>query len=202
MLAALTLEAVSTTSSTSSEECNFGVLRSGGGGFGGGGFIGTLGLSFNNFAIKDIFKKEAYKPVPRGDGQSLALRLQASQFFQTYSFSFAEPWLGGKKPVQFSTSISQTKQFLFNRATRSADKSRSFNITGISVGIAKKLTVPDDYFVLSQNLSYQYFDLNNYNTGLFTFGDGNANNLAYTIGLSRNNTYNDPIYPEGNLSFN
>lgn len=171
------------------------------GGYGGGGFIGTLGLSFNNFAIKDLFKKEAYTPVPMGDGQSLALRLQSSRFFQTYSFSFTEPWLGGKKPVQFSTSISQTKQFLFNRATRSADKSRSFNITGISVGIAKKLTVPDDYFVLSQNLSYQYYDLNNYNTGLFTFGDGDANNLAYTIGLSRNNTYNDPIYPEGGSNF-
>ena len=171
------------------------------GGYGGGGFIGTLGLSFNNFAIKDLFNKKAYTPVPMGDGQSLSLRLQASQFFQTYSFSFSEPWLGGEKPVQFSTSISQTKQFLYNRATRSADKDRSFNITGINFGIAKKLTVPDDYFVLSQNLGYQYYDLNNYNTGLFTFGDGSANNLAYTIGLSRNNTYNDPIYPEGGSNF-
>lgn len=108
------------------------------GGYGGGGFIGTLGLSFNNFAVKDLFNKEAYNPVPMGDGQSLSLRLQASRFFETYSFSFSEPWLGGKKPVQFSTSISQTKQYLFNRATRSADKSRSFNITGLSVGIAKK----------------------------------------------------------------
>ena len=171
------------------------------GGYGGGGFIGTLGLSFNNFAVKDLFNKEAYNPVPMGDGQSLSLRLQASRFFETYSFSFSEPWLGGKKPVQFSTSISQTKQYLFNRATRSADKSRSFNITGLSVGIAKKLTVPDDYFVLSQNFSYQYYDLNNYNTGLFTFGDGSANNLAYTIGLSRNNTFNDPIYPEGGSNF-
>ena len=171
------------------------------GGYGGGGFIGTLGLSFNNFAVKDLFNKEAYTPVPMGDGQSLSLRLQASRFFETYSFSFSEPWLGGKKPVQFSTSISQTKQYLFDRATRSADKDRSFNITGLSLGIAKKLTVPDDYFVLSQNLSYQYYDLNNYNTGLFTFGDGSANNLAYTIGLSRNNTFNDPIYPEGGSNF-
>jgi outer membrane protein insertion porin family len=171
------------------------------GGYGGGGFIGTLGLSFNNFAVKDLFNKEAYTPVPMGDGQSLSLRLQASRFFETYSFSFSEPWLGGKKPVQFSTSISQTKQYLFDRATRSADKDRSFNITGLSFGIAKKLTVPDDYFVLSQNLSYQYYDLNNYNTGLFTFGDGSANNLAYTIGLSRNNTFNDPIYPEGGSNF-
>ena len=171
------------------------------GGYGGGGFIGTLGLSFNNFAVKDLFNKKAYTPVPMGDGQSLSLRLQASRFFETYSFSFSEPWLGGKKPVQFSTSISQTKQYLFDRATRSADKDRSFNITGLSFGIAKKLTVPDDYFVLSQNLSYQYYDLNNYNTGLFTFGDGSANNLAYTIGLSRNNTFNDPIYPEGGSNF-
>ena len=171
------------------------------GGYGGGGFIGTLGLSFNNFAVKDIFNKKAYKPVPMGDGQSLALRLQASRFFQTYSFSFSEPWLGGEKPVQFTTSLSQTKQFLYNPVTRDADKSRSFNISGISIGLAKKLTVPDDYFVMSQAISFQYYDLNNYNTGLFTFGNGNANNLAYTFGLSRNNTFNDPIYPEGGSNF-
>jgi len=171
------------------------------GGYGGGGFIGTLGLSFNNFAIKDIFNKKAYKPFPMGDGQSLALRLQASRFYQTYSLSFTEPWLGGKKPVQFSSSLSQTKQFLYNPATRNADRDRSFNITGLTLGIAKKLSVPDDYFVLSQAVSFQYYDLNNYNTGLFTFGNGNSNNLAYTVGLSRNNTFNDPIYPEGGSSF-
>ena len=66
----------------------------------------------------------------------------------------------------------------------------------------KKLTVPDDYFVLSQSFQFQYYDLNNYNTGLFTFGDGSSNNLAYTIGLSRNDTFNDPIYPIGGSNFN
>ncbi|NRA93588.1 MAG: outer membrane protein assembly factor BamA, partial [Psychroserpens sp.] len=171
------------------------------GGYGGGGFIGTLGLSFNNFAIKDIFKKDAYKPVPRGDGQTLALRLQASQFFQTYSFSFSEPWLGGKRPVQLSTSLSHTRQFLFDPVTRGADRDRRFNITGISVGLAKRLKVPDDYFTLSQSLSFQHYDLKNYNTGLFTFGDGYSNNLSYTIGLSRNNLFTDPIYPEGGSNF-
>ena len=171
------------------------------GGYGGGGFIGTLGLSFNNFAIKDIFNKEAYKPVPRGDGQSLALRLQASQFFQTYSFSFAEPWLGGKKPFQLSTSISYSRQFLFNPNNRRPDRSRSFNITGITVGSSTRLRKPDDFFLLSQAISYQHYDLNNYNTGLFTFGNGTSNNLSYTIGLSRNNLYNDPIYPTGGSNF-
>ncbi len=172
------------------------------GGYGGGGFIGTLGLSFNNFSIKDIFKKDAYKPIPMGDGQKLALRLQASRFYQTYSFSFSEPWLGGKKPVQFSTSLSHTKQFLYNFQTRNADRSRSFNITGITFGLAKRLSVPDDYFTLSQAIGYQRYDLNNYNTGLFTFGDGYSNNLSYTIGLSRNNTSVDPIFPTAGSNFN
>ena len=171
------------------------------GGYGGGGFIGTLGLSFNNFAIKDIFKKEAYKPIPMGDGQSLALRLQASRFYQTYSFSFSEPWLGGKKPVRFSTSISHTKQFLYNPITRRADKSRRFNITGISVGLAKRLSVPDDFFTLSQAIGFQHYDLQNYNTGLFTFGNGSSKNLSYTVGLSRNNTAVDPIYPTSGSNF-
>ena len=171
------------------------------GGYGGGGFIGTLGLSFNNFSIKDIFKKEAYKPIPMGDGQSLALRLQASRFYQTYSFSFSEPWLGGKKPVRFSTSISHTKQFLYNPITRNADKSRRFNITGVSVGLAKRLSVPDDFFTLSQSVGFQHYDLQNYNTGLFTFGNGSSKNLSYTVGLSRNNTAVDPIYPTSGSNF-
>ncbi|MEP5254347.1 MAG: outer membrane protein assembly factor BamA [Winogradskyella arenosi] len=171
------------------------------GGYGGGGFIGTLGLSFNNFAIKDIFKKDAYKPVPRGDGQSLALRLQASQYYQTYSFSFSEPWLGGKKPYQLSSSLSYSRQFLYDSSTGSADKSKSFNITGLTVGLSTRLAEPDDYFLLSQAISFQHYNLKNYSTSLFTFGDGTSNNLSYTIGLSRNNLYTDPIYPTGGSNF-
>ena len=171
------------------------------GGYGGGGFIGTLGFSFNNFSVKDIFKKEAYKPVPMGDGQRLALRLQASRFYTVNSFNFTEPWLGGKKPVQFSVQLSQTKQFMFNPYSYTADKSRYFNISGLSIGIAKRLTVPDDYFTLAQYIGFQYYDLNDYRTGLFTFGNGSSSNLSYTIALSRNNTYTDPIYPTGGSNF-
>ncbi|MRX39701.1 BamA/TamA family outer membrane protein [Flavobacterium sp. LC2016-23] len=165
------------------------------GGYGGGGFIGTLGLSFNNFSARNIFNKESYKPLPMGDGQKVSLRLQGSTYFQTYSVSFSEPWFGGKKPVQFSSSISYSKQYLNNYVTRSVDKSKSFNILTLQVGLAKRLTVPDDYFVLSQSISYQHYDLNNYNTGLFTFGNGASRNLAYTIGLSRSNKGVNPIFP-------
>ena len=171
------------------------------GGYGGGGFIGTLGLSFNNFSMKNIFNLDTYKPLPMGDGQSLSLRLQASQFYSTYSFSFAEPWLGGRQPVQFSTSLSHTVQYRYDFFTGRADKSQYFQISGLTLGLAKRLKVPDDFFTLSQAIAYQYYDLNNYYTGLFTFGDGQANNLAYTIALSRNNTFTNPIFPVGGSKF-
>ena len=171
------------------------------GGYGGGGFIGTLGLSFNNFSMRNIFDKESYRPVPSGDGQKLSLRLQASQFYNTYSFSFSEPWLGGRQPVQFSTSLSRTNQFRYDYFTGRADKSQSFEISSISIGLAKRLRVPDDYFTLSQALSYQYYNLKNYYTGLFTFGDGISNNISYTVALTRNNTYTNPIFPLGGSTF-
>ncbi|MDO1502462.1 outer membrane protein assembly factor BamA [Winogradskyella maritima] len=171
------------------------------GGYGGGGFIGTLGLSFNNFSLRNIFNKDAYKPVPRGDGQSLALRLQASQFFQTFSFSFSEPWFGGEKPYQLSTSLSYSRQFRFDPLSRRANKDQSFNIAGITLGLSTRLSKPDNWFLLSQAISYQNYDLKNYFTGLFNFGNGTSNNLSYTIGLTRNNTNVDPIYPTGGSNF-
>ncbi len=171
------------------------------GGYGGGGFIGTLGLSFNNFSAKNIFKKDAYRPLPMGDGQKVSLRAQASSFFQTYSVSFSEPWFGGKKPVSFSTSLSHSKQFLYTGVTSSVDRSKSFNITSLSIGLAKRLTVPDDYFVLSNAISFQYYDLNNYNTGLFTFGDGASRNLAFTTSLTRNSKGDNPIFPTKGSEF-
>ena len=172
------------------------------GGYGQGGFIGTLGLSFNNFSMRNIFDGKSYKPLPMGDGQTLALRLQASQFYSTYSFNFSEPWLGGEQPVQLSTSLQHTIQYRYDFFTGLADKSQSFQISGLTFGLAKRLQVPDDFFQLSQALSYQYYNLQNYYTGLFTFGDGEANNLAYTISLSRNNTRVNPIFPTGGSTFN
>jgi len=171
------------------------------GGFGGGGFVGTLGLSFNNFSIQNIFNKEAYRPVPAGDGQTFSLRAQASQFFQTYSASLTDPWFGGKKPVQFSGSFSHSIQFLLNNAATSqrdrVNRDSKFLITGGSLGLAKRLTWPDNQFTISHALSFQHYDLKNFNTGLFTFGNGTSENLAYTIGLSRNELYGGRIFPTG-----
>jgi len=171
------------------------------GGYGSGSFMGTFGVSFNNFSVKNIRNRKAWQPFPSGDGQSLAIRLQTSSFYSTTSFSFVEPWLGGKEPVQFSISLSSTTQYRYDYFTRRADKSQSFQIKGFNVGLAKRLKVPDDFFVLSQSVSYQYYNLKNYYTGLFTFGDGESHNIAYNIALSRNNTFTNPIFPVGGSKF-
>ena len=170
------------------------------GGYGGGGFIGTLALSFNNFSTRNLFNKEAYKPLPMGDGQKLSLRLQGSTYFQTYSLSLTEPWFGGKKPFQLSSSLSYSKQYLYS-GTNVADRSKSFNIAAVNVGFARRLTVPDDFFVFSGSVGFQFYDLNNYNTGLFTFGDGSSRNLSYTLGLTRNNKGVNPIFPTSGSEF-
>ncbi len=48
-------------------------------GWGGGvGLTGTLGVSFNNFSIKNIFHREAWDPLPQGDGQRLSLLFQSN----------------------------------------------------------------------------------------------------------------------------
>ncbi|WP_298473476.1 POTRA domain-containing protein [uncultured Maribacter sp.] len=174
------------------------------GGYGGGGFIGTLGLSFSNFSIKNLFKGEEYKPVPMGDGQTFALRLQASRTFRVYSLNFAEPWLGGKKPVRFNLSLSRTQQFQANFSNRGrvqVDKNRQFSITGITAGLAKRVQWPDDFFTISHSLSYQLYDFKNYNLGLFNTSNGKFNSIAYTLGISRNATAGGRIFPRGGSNF-
>ncbi|MEJ1222621.1 BamA/OMP85 family outer membrane protein [Sediminicola sp. 1XM1-17] len=188
-------------------DINYSLVESGSsqielqGGYGGGGFIGTLGLSFSNFSLRNIFNGEAYKPVPMGDGQTMSLRLQASRTFRVYSLNFSEPWLGGKKPVRFNMSLSRTQQFQFDFVNRDIDKDRQFSITGVSLGLAKRLQWPDDFFTISHSLSYQLYDFQDYNIGLFNFGNGKSNSLAYTFGLSRKSSGPNPIFPLGGSSF-
>ena len=184
-------------------DIDFTVVEKGGsqielqGGYGGGSFIGTLGLSFNNFSIKNIFKKEAYTPLPMGDGQSLSLRLQSSRTFNTYSFSFTEPWLGGRKPKSLSFSIYSSNQFQLNPQTFDVDRDRSLGIVGASVGLGQRLKWPDDFFQLSQTISYQSFNLDNYGfrVGSDILNNGTLNNLSYSATISRNSAGPSLIFP-------
>jgi outer membrane protein insertion porin family len=167
------------------------------GGYGGGSFIGTLGLSFNNFSVKNIFNKKAYRPLPTGDGQSLSLRLQKSRYYTTSSFSFTEPWLGGKKPKSLSFSIYNSKQFRYNYQTNNVDKDQRLNIIGASIGLGQRLKWPDNYFTLSQSISYQLYDLKEYGMaiGNLTLSNGNLNNLAYNVTFARSSAGSNPVFP-------
>ena len=108
--------------------------------------MGTFGVAFNNFSVKNIRNRKAWRPFPSGDGQTFAVRLQTSSFYSTTSFSFVEPWFGGREPVQFSVSLSSTTQYRYDYFTRRADKSQSFSTKGFNLGIAKRLRVSYDYF--------------------------------------------------------
>lgn len=164
------------------------------GGWGGVfGFVGTLGLVFNNFSARNLFNLDAYRPLPAGDGQRLSLRMQANGVrFQSYSASFTEPWLGGRKPNSFTVSLNHSVQ---RRVTPTGRSLGSLKVTGATVSLGKRLQVPDDFFTLVNSFSYLVYNLDNFNTfGFNNFSDGRSNNITFTTTLSRNslNSFNYP----------
>lgn len=163
------------------------------GGWGAGRVVGTLGVSFNNFSARNMFKRGAWRPLPAGDGQRLSVRAQSNGlFFQSYNASFTEPWLGGKKPMSFSISGFYSIQSN-GRAIGDVDR-QSIGIGGISVGLGKRLKWPDDFFTMQYEVSYQNYQLNNY-TGLIAgLSDGTSHSFAFGVTLSRN-SISDPIFP-------
>ncbi len=169
------------------------------GGYGAGQVIGTLGLTFNNFSTSNFFKKEAWKPLPRGDGQKLSIRGQTSgKRYQSYSFSFSEPWLGGKKPIYFGLSayISNSQSQYYNYQTGRYEgyaNNPKINMHGVTATLGKRLQWPDNYFQINSSLSYQRYALENYGN-YFLFSDGTATNINFTQEISRN-SIDAPIYP-------
>jgi outer membrane protein insertion porin family len=162
------------------------------GGWGMGTIIGTIGVAFNNFSLRNMFKKGAWKPLPAGDGQRLSLRAQSNgPWFQSYNFSFVEPWLGGNKPNSFSVSAYHSSQS--NGVTSGDIGSQGIKITGVSVGLGKRLKWPDDFFLLQQSINYKNYILDNYQL-VQGFNNGMANTFSYQISLSRN-SIGDPIFP-------
>jgi len=169
------------------------------GGWGAGRIVGTLGLNFNNFSARKIFDKKAWQPLPAGDGQTINLRAQSNGlFFQSYSASFTEPWLGGKKPNSLTVSVYHNIQNLTGLPSDDPNY-RGLSITGATVGLGKRLKWPDDYFTLYQAIDFQRYRLSDYPLGGIQFDDGRVNNINYKITLGRNSV-DFPIYPrKGNL---
>lgn len=192
------------------------------GGWGAGMFVGTLGLSFNNFSIRNIFNKQSYSPLPSGDGQSLSLRAQTNgRYYQSYSASFNEPWLGGKRPNSLSVSVYHSIQTAVSNnygyynsynsyynygsnsgynqvSSRDIDLNKSMKVTGLSIGFGKRLSWPDDYFTLYNELSFQRYSLNNWY--FIAFDNGQSNNLSLRTTITRNSIDN-PIYTRSGSQF-
>lgn len=162
------------------------------GGWGAGRLIGNLGLAFNNFSARRFLKKDAWRPLPSGDGQRLSLNASSTgRAFQSYNLSFTEPWLGGKKPN--SLTITAYHSIYGNGAAKN-DPTRSLTKnTGIILGYGRRLRWPDDFFTLQQSVSFQYYEL--VNSTAFELANGFANNLSFTTTLSRN-SIDGPIYPK------
>jgi outer membrane protein insertion porin family len=179
------------------------------GGWGGNMFIGSLGLKFTNFSVRNIFNKEAWRPLPTGDGQTLSLRAQVQgKYYKSYSFSFTEPWLGGRKPNSLSVSLYRSIQtgtyyrnyynYGYGYYPQEEETDKHMKVIGVSVGFGKRLSWPDDYFQLYAQTSYQRYDLKNWN--YFIMQDGNSNNLNFSVVLSRSSVAN-PIYTRNGSKF-
>jgi outer membrane protein insertion porin family len=163
------------------------------GGYGANQLVGTLGISFNNFSARNILKKSAWHPLPSGDGQKLSLRFQSNgQAYQSYNASFTEPWLGGKKPNSLSVSFFHSR-YVTNGLPDSRPDQQAAKITGVTVGLGKRLKWPDDFFSLYHEIRYQYFDLKNY-SNVFAFPSGYSNVITFGETFSRNSV-DQPIYP-------
>jgi len=175
-------------------------------GWGGGiGLTGTLGVSFNNFSIKNIWKRSAWDPLPTGDGQKLSLRMQSNgKAFRSYNFSFTEPWLGGKKRNSFTVSLYDTKfrNGLYDPYTgryRYSGNDSYIQTTGLGISLGKQLKWPDDFFSFVTSLNYTRYLLKDYQ--IFEgFSNGVSNNFNVKLALQRSSV-NQPIFPSGGSSF-
>jgi outer membrane protein insertion porin family len=173
----------------------------GGQAYGYGGLVGTLGLTLNNFSTRKLLKPSMWNPLPSGDGQKLSLRAQSNGlYYQSYNFSFTEPWFGGKKPNSFTSSVYRTNQS-FDARQRQDPLKQFIKITGVSLALGKRLKWPDDYFSAFYSVGLQQYQLQNAN-GAFglQLNTGRSNNLEFKYLLSRSSVL-EPIFPTGGSTY-
>ncbi|HQY12417.1 MAG TPA: POTRA domain-containing protein, partial [Ferruginibacter sp.] len=176
-------------------------------GFGGGiGLTGTLGVSFNNFSIKNITKRSTWDPLPSGDGQKLTARIQSNgKAFRSYNFSFTEPWLGGKKRNSFTIAYSNTKYAnaydQFGSYCRKCGDTSYIKTSSFSIGLGKQLKWPDDYFNLIYSLNVQRYKLRNYSNIFQGISNGTSTNISLKVALVRNSAGPNPIFPTSGSNF-
>ena len=167
------------------------------GGWGSGTFVGSVGITFNNLSIKNTFKPGAWRPYPQGQNQRLSLSAQTNgTYYKAFSFSFTDPWVGGRKPNSLTLSAHWSEQnnayYVWQTSTM------HFRTLGLAVGLGKRLSWPDPYFTLYGELSYERYNLKNWNS--FIMSNGNANLLSMKLVFGRNSV-DQPIYPRRGSDF-
>lgn len=179
------------------------------GGWGAGMIIGSLGLTFSNFSMRNIFNWDSYRPLPQGDGQTLSLKAQTNgKYYTSFSISFREPWLGGKKPNSLSVSAWYSRQtgysrsyynsYYVNSAKDQYDDSQLMTTFGITAGLGRRITWPDDFFSMYTEVSYQRYTLKNW--PYYIMSNGNSNNLSFAVTLQRSSIDN-PLYTRRGSDF-
>ena len=171
------------------------------GGYGGGMLVGTVGIRFSNFAASRLFDPKAWRPVPSGDGQTFSIRAQTNgRLYQSYNFSFIEPWFGGRKPNSFSISgyyskMNRNPYAFWAGGDASNIPDEYYSVIGATLGLGRRLTWPDDFFTLYNGFSYQRYKVKDY-PGLFIVENGHFNNFSFTTTIGRN-SQTQMIYPRG-----
>jgi len=166
------------------------------GGWGAGRVIGTLMFQFKNFSTRNIFKPQFWDPLPSGDGQQLMISASSNGvYYQNYRLSFMEPWLGGKKPTSLSVSLYKN---IFSNGLDGDDEEKT-QITGVTIGLGKRLQVPDDFFTYSNSIGFQQYKLEN-SQSFFSFTDGTSNDFNFNVTLGRNSV-DQPIYARRGSNF-
>ena len=200
-------------------------------GYGQTGVIGKIALKFTNFSMYNLFhKSDNYRAfIPQGDGQTFTISGQTNgSYYQSYNISFFDPWFGGKRPNSLSVNAFFALQTglnnnfyntammnnyynnmygygnynnYYNNYESYYDPDKYLRMYGLSIGWGKRLHWPDDYFTLYGELTYQRYDLNNWE--YFIISNGNSNNVNLSLNLGRSSIDN-PIFPRqgSEISFN
>lgn len=200
-------------------------------GWGQTGLTGQVALSFSNFSMKNLFNPKSYKGIiPRGDGQTFSISAQTNaKYYQSYSISFFDPWIGGNRPnslgvsLDFSRSTGINSQFynsiwqnayqnaLYNQYSYNTnysgdyayqnayDPNKVLQMFGASVGFGTRLSWPDDYFQFQATLGYRWYYLKDWDY-LYYMRNGTSNALTLGLTLSRSSIDN-PIYTRRGSQF-
>jgi outer membrane protein insertion porin family len=169
------------------------------GGWAGSGFglILQARVTFNNFSIQNLFKGEAWRPVPTGDGQQLSLGIQASGLhYQNYSLSFTEPYFRGKQtPVGFSANYSYRDLSRSRILFEEADETNLFRSFASRVFFRQQLRWPDDFFQVGTDLNYRLYDIQGAQYArAYRLPEGVSQELTLRQTLARN-SFDNPLFP-------